>query len=145
MKLKTTVVDDTLTDYPPTALQQWKERFVSDAYFAERFDSRDRPTTFFVTGPHVRPTGMIALKERDGIAYLGDLYVRYQGHGIGKQLLRHVLREARRRGFRVAVADVFDGADASAALFRRAGFADREDYIEPSLRVTVHRLALELA
>jgi L-amino acid N-acyltransferase YncA len=144
-ELKATVVDDALAAYPITALQEWKARFASDAYFADRFDSRDRPTSFFLTGPRERPAGMIALKERDGVAYVGDLYVRSQGRGIGHNLLRHVLREARRRGFRVAVADVFDGANASAALFRSEGFAESEEYVEPSLHVTVHRLALNLA
>jgi L-amino acid N-acyltransferase YncA len=143
-RLKTAVVDQAFDAYPNRARQAWKKRFVTPAYFADRFESSALPTTFFFVGSRSDPEGMIALKERAGVAYIGDFYVRDQGRGIGRDLLHYVLQQARVRGLQTAVADVFEGAQASASLFQAEGFAEREDYLEPSLRIKVHRLALDL-
>jgi ribosomal protein S18 acetylase RimI-like enzyme len=144
LALKRAVVDHALADVNPAVRQDWKERFATSEYFAERFDAPQRPTTFFLTGPHERPTGMIALKERNGVAYIGDLYVRTPGKGLGHRLLRHALREARHRGFEVAVADVFEDNERAFGLLRAEGFKEQSGYIDPSLGIHVHRLALNI-
>ena len=49
------------------------------------------------------PIGFYTLQERDGRAWLENLWVKPEamGRGIGRTLLTHALDESRRRGFRL--------------------------------------------
>lgn len=146
--LKEEVVDATWgRDYPTTALEAWKARFTSPAYFAERLaPSADRPLTkFFIAGPSSAPDGMVALKVRDGRAYIGDLYVRTSGRGIARQLLEHAEAEAQALGLHEAVADVFESNRAAYELLVSDGFRKDDEYVEESLGTRVLRLSRALA
>jgi ribosomal protein S18 acetylase RimI-like enzyme len=142
--LKNDVVDATWGHgYPSAALDAWKARFASAAYFVERLAlSPGAPlTNFFVAGPSQKPCGMIALKVRDGRAYIGDLYVRQPGRGVGRRLLRHAQEQGTCLGLEVAVADVFVDNGPAYALLDSEGFQQEDEYIESSLGVRVVRLS----
>jgi ribosomal protein S18 acetylase RimI-like enzyme len=146
--LKDAVVDATWGDvYDRAALDAWKARFVSHAYFAERLvDSPDTPLTrFYIAGPRSAPLGMIALKVREGRAYVGDLYVRAPRRGIGRRLLWRAEDEAVALGFDAVVADVFDGNRPAYALLASEGFREEGEYLDSSLRTRVLRLSRPLA
>jgi ribosomal protein S18 acetylase RimI-like enzyme len=147
LKLKTEAVDAAFSGYPAAALAEWKSRFVTRQYFSDRLRPGSLATTFYVLGPAQDPDAMIALKERDGRAYIGDLYVRSdaRGRGLGRHLLRHALAEALAQGYSEIVADVFEDNLVAAALLVSEGFTEIGRYHEPSLRVTVHRLAVSAA
>lgn len=75
--------------------------------------------------------GSVALRElSNGIAELKRLQVHhaYQGRGIGLALMRHVLGEARRRGFRAVRLDTTSQSTTALAMFRRFGFAEIDRY-----------------
>ena len=147
LELKSEAVDAAFSRYRAAALADWKRHFVTREYFSDRLGPGSLPTTFYLLGPAQAPDAMIALKERNGRAYIGDLYVRShaRGRGLGRHLLRHALAEARRQGFSEIVADVFEGNSIAAALLASEGFTEIGRYHEPSLRLTVHRLAVSAA
>jgi ribosomal protein S18 acetylase RimI-like enzyme len=145
--LKNGVVDATWgRDYPSAALEAWKARFTSATYFVERLrlSPGAPPTNFFVAGRSEMPCGMIALKVRGGRAYIGDLYVRQPGRGVGRCLLRYAQEQGTRLGLEVAVADVFVGNWPAYALLDSEGFQEEDEYIESSLGVRVVRLSHSL-
>jgi GNAT superfamily N-acetyltransferase len=131
--------------FPEQALDSWKARFVSREYFQRRLVEESSLNHFFYTGSEDSPTGMVCLKERDGIAYIGDLYLRDTGGGVGRRLLRHALEHARMRGFELAIADAFDGNHAVQALLASEGFEPVDAYDEPSLHTSVSRYRRSLA
>jgi len=53
--------------------------------------------------------------------------------------------EARRRGLRTAVADVFEGNEPALHLLRTNGFVLEDGYREPSLDIRVHRFLKKLS
>jgi ribosomal protein S18 acetylase RimI-like enzyme len=144
--LKRAVVAETWgRDHDTADVDHWLGRFAVPGYFAARIDAGpDCASTFFVVGPPDVPTGMAALKVRDGRAYIGDVYVAQRGQGIGRRLLGHALEEAKGLGLPLAMADVFDGNQAALHLLRAHGFRKVEEYTEPSLRIAVSRLAKSL-
>ncbi|HZX96937.1 MAG TPA: GNAT family N-acetyltransferase [Myxococcales bacterium] len=79
----------------------------------------------------VTPVGTAVLSwnyelERGGaVAWLDELYVvpERRGKGIGRALLRHALREARREGCESVQLEVVRGHDRAARLYVREGFA----------------------
>jgi ribosomal protein S18 acetylase RimI-like enzyme len=81
------------------------------------------------------PAGVAQLRFRYGIwwaaedALLEDLFVleSARGSGLGRALLERVVAEARERGCRRIELDVNDNNDAALALYRSAGFGNRDD------------------
>ena len=141
-ELKRAVVDQTWgAGYPPEAVEAWKERFATDAYFRERLGAAEVDTVFHLAGPRDAPTGMSAVRAVEGHAYISDLYVADRGRGTGRRLLRHALDVARSLGLAAAVADVYEGNDAALGLFRSEGFAVEREYVEPTLGARVLRVS----
>jgi GNAT superfamily N-acetyltransferase len=140
LTLKREVVEATFgLWYPHAPLADWVKRFVSTEYFADRIDSDTAPTTFYALGSPRRPAGMIALKERGGTAYVGDLYVRFRGEGIGRRLLRYALAESHRRGYERVFADGFASNVPAVRLLAEEGFEQQAAYWEQSLEIEVCR------
>jgi ribosomal protein S18 acetylase RimI-like enzyme len=81
------------------------------------------------------PAGVAQLRFRYGIwwaaddALLEDLFVdaSARGSGLGRALLERVVQEARERGCRRVELDVNDNNAAALALYRSAGFDNRDD------------------
>jgi ribosomal protein S18 acetylase RimI-like enzyme len=81
------------------------------------------------------PAGVLQLRFRFGIwwaaedALVEDLYVEEsaRGSGLGRALLDLAIEQARERGCRRLELDVNDNNEAALALYRSAGFGNRDD------------------
>jgi GNAT superfamily N-acetyltransferase len=143
-RLKTAVSEEAFAEFPAPALRAWQARFCSLSYFEERFENPEMPTWFYFVGEVANPLAMAALKVRDGIAYLGDFYVRAPAQGVGTALLEHLLDRARGQGLTRASADVFASSPQVRRWLERHGFEMTSSYEEHSLRVRVDRLEREI-
>lgn len=75
--------------------------------------------------------GCVSLQQLAGdTGEVKRLYVRpaFRGQGVGGELLRHLIRNARDIGYRRLVLDSGGFQQAAHALYRRAGFVDIEPY-----------------
>lgn len=75
--------------------------------------------------------GCVCLQQLDaGTGEVKRLYVRpaYRGRGVGRELLHHLIGEARTIGYRRLVLDSGGFQQAAHALYRREGFVDIAPY-----------------
>lgn len=108
-------------------------------FFAPRRDFSEREVSFFVDVDFIKHVALIAVDENGerpeivgggrylvgvaGQAELAFMVVdQYQGKGIGKALLRHLIAIAKERGVRELVADVLSDNTPMLKIFERSGF-----------------------
>jgi ribosomal protein S18 acetylase RimI-like enzyme len=93
------------------------------------------------------PIGCIALRpvEPEGSCEMKRLYVAPEGRGsgLGKALLRAVIDEARRIGYREMRLDTLPSMTTAQAMYREAGFRPIDPYYETPVGGTVF-MALDL-
>lgn len=138
--LKTRVASETFAHHGHDALDAWLGRFSTEEYFRSRIGNGAEPSAFYFIGSRKAPKAMAALKQRDGVAYLGDFYVDSPGRGLGTALLADLLDEAGRQGLTVARADVFTDNDRAKQWLLAHGFELVDGYREQSLGIWVDRL-----
>ena len=128
--------------YSSEELDAWRQRFVTQQYFLDCFANADTwgVARFFLVGEPHAPDAMIAVKDRDGHASIGDLYVRDRGKGVGRDLLRFALAEAAAAGFSSAIADIHANNHPSLNLFYSHGFTVEYTWEDEFLREPVKRL-----
>lgn len=106
-----------------------------------------RGALFLVLARDGEAIGCVALRpiEVDGVCEMKRLYVAPAGRGLGlgKALMRAVIGEARRRGYREMRLDTLPSMTAAQAMYRQAGFVPIEPYYETPVGGTVF-MALDL-
>lgn len=80
--------------YPAAWMEEWREIFTFTRGYFETNES-------WAAVLDDKPVAFCTLQERNGIAWIENLWVlpEYMGKGIGKQLFVHVIKIARERGF----------------------------------------------
>lgn len=146
VELKLEVVNETFNGFDAASLQDWKKRFCTPGYFQERMVPAEegKEAWFYYVGDRRRPRAMAALKPRGNHAYLGDLYVRERGQGLGTNLLRDLVDRSRENRMCSAVADCFSCNASALVWLESEGFVKVGSYQEPSLGIEVCRLAKDL-
>lgn len=79
-----------------------------------------------------QPAGCIALRKvSEDIAEMKRLYVRkaYRGYGLGRQLARMIIDEARSRGYSYIRLDTVPSMQAAQHLYSSLGFYDIKPYV----------------
>jgi ribosomal protein S18 acetylase RimI-like enzyme len=81
--------------YPERWIEIWKPQLTFSPDYFEANES-------WVAEMHHVPIGFYTLQEKDGSAWIEDLWVHPEwiGKGVGKQLFEHALASARARGFK---------------------------------------------
>lgn len=79
--------------------ERWMKLWMPELTFAPEYFERNESWAAVSDG---KPVGFYTLQERDGKAWLENLWVKpeHMGRGIGGTLLTHALDESRQRGFR---------------------------------------------
>ena len=87
------------------------------------------------------PVGCIALRKLDEErCELKRLYVRpaYRGHGLGERLVRRVMDDARRIGYKSIMLDTLPFLTTAIGMYHRLGFVDAPRYNDSPLDDTVY-------
>ena len=81
--------------YPERWIELWTPQLTFDANYFESHES----WTAVVEG---EPIGFYTLLDRDGIAWIDNLFVTpdWIGNGIGRRLFHHAMEAARERGYK---------------------------------------------
>ncbi len=122
------------------AMELERQLFEEDAWTAELFWSElaQHQTAFYLVATQQgRLVGYAGLAVYEDEAYIQTMAVTgpTQRQGVGRQLLRELLIEARRRGAQRASLEVRSDNQPAQALYRRFGFAPvglRRGYYQPS-------------
>lgn len=81
--------------YPKHWMDMWKPQLTFSPEFFEVYES-------WVAAANKKPIGFYTLEERNGQAWLENLWVlpEYIGRGVGKALFLHAVELSRRRGYK---------------------------------------------
>jgi ribosomal protein S18 acetylase RimI-like enzyme len=122
---------DFLYDLLKTTMRQHVERIWiwDERWQQERFESTFDPAENRIIVLHGVDIGVIATRRYEAEIFLARLYIlpEYQGRGIGTQLIRSLLVEARREGLPVTLR-VLTGNPAK-RLYERLGFETVEEAV----------------
>jgi len=116
--------------YPARWLELWKPKFAFSSHYFQENES-------WVAEEDSRPVAFYTLQERDGKAWLENLWVspEFIGKGIGKKLFLHAADLSRERGFRVLQLE----ADPNAAgFYEKMGMCkvgEKQSEIDSQLRI----------
>lgn len=88
------------------------------------------------------PAGCVALQhlDEDGLCEMKRLYVKpvYRDHGIGDDLIKKLLHEAKRKGYKKMVLDTLERLKEAVRLYEYNGFIHTEAYYDNPLPEVVY-------
>ncbi len=101
----------------------------------------DDPDAAFLIAKHENIIcGCVGLKKIDtNICEMKRLYVRdeYKGHGIGKELIKRILEEAKNKGYKKMRLDTLKEMKKAQELYRQFSFYEIEPYVYNPIEGTV--------
>jgi RimJ/RimL family protein N-acetyltransferase len=123
-------------------------------FFAVKREFSEKETAFFVDVDFVNHVALVAVVEEDGkpVIVAGGRYIvvspgqaevafavvdKYQGQGLGKTLMRHLMSIARNAGLRELLADVLSDNKPMLRVFQKCGLAISTKRESDSLHVTM--------
>jgi ribosomal protein S18 acetylase RimI-like enzyme len=82
--------------YPERWMEIWRPQLLFSPQYFEENES-------WVAEANDRPAGFCTLQEKEGNAWLENLWVspEFIGKGVGKRLFLHAVEESRQRGYRI--------------------------------------------
>jgi putative acetyltransferase len=88
------------------------------------------------------PSGCIALQPllHEGVCEMKRLYVRpkFRGQGIGEELIKILLKEAAKKGYKKMVLDTLERLQSAIRLYTKYGFVNTSAYYENPLDNVVY-------
>jgi ribosomal protein S18 acetylase RimI-like enzyme len=96
-------------------------------------------TTRIITAARTQ-VGAVSVERTEGVTYLGRITIHpdHQGHGIGTQVLGHVIEQATAHGEPVLL-DVLIVNHRAHALYRRLGFCEQYRHGENNIKIRMRR------
>jgi len=119
------LISSVLLSYGITGNRQTTDRDLADL----EVNYWNAKGAFFVLLNGEAVIGTVALHhEADTVCELCRMYLapQYRGHGLGRRLLEHALREARERGFKEVRLKTASVLVEAISLYKRAGFSTLE-------------------
>ena len=116
-----------------TAIWGWDERRQREAH-----DRGFAPGRWQIITADGTDIGMLNVEHRPTEIYLSriEIHPDYQGHGIGTQLIRALIDQARQRG-QDLVLDVLTVNHRAEALYRRLGMTEVARHGDNNIRITM--------